>query len=56
MNKNLQIATVGGGCFWCTNVGPGGEGVANEPNPEVPYYIYVVFCDPFFHSTSRVRR
>ena len=30
----------------CTNKGPGGEGVAKEPNPDVPYFLYVVHGDP----------
>ena len=50
----LANPSIGLGCFWCTNVGPGGEGVANEPDPDVVYYLYVVFSDP--HGHSRFRR
>jgi hypothetical protein len=42
----LANSCIGRDCFWCTNIGPGGEGVPNEPNPDHVYFVYVVFGDP----------
>ena len=52
----LADPSIGRGCFWCTNIGPGGEGVPNEPDPEVPYFLYVVFGNPSVGSHKRVSR
>lgn len=42
----LADPSIGLGQFWCTNVGRGGEGVPSEPDPDVPYYLYVVWGTP----------
>ena len=42
----LANSLIGLGCDRCINKGPGGEGVAKEPDPDVPYFLYVVHGDP----------
>ena len=41
----LANPRIGLGHFFCTNKGAGAEGVARNPDPEVPYFLYVVFGD-----------